>query len=172
MSRLLLISGLVAIFCIILLPVTTLAHVVESDRGIGAVLHIDPDDDPIAGEVSTFFFDIKDTAGGYRENNCRCRLVIKQDGQTLYDELFNRPGGGTYTFPTRGIYSVAAVGSPLSGNSFQPFNLEYTIRVERGEGIDVSSNRTAQRLPIVVGVIGAILFLFIFIRYKIVNNIK
>ena len=149
-----------------------MAHVVESDQSIGAVLHIDPDDDPIAGEVSTFFFDIKDKTGRFQENNCLCKLRIQQDGQTLYEELFNQPGGGTYTFPSRGIYAVSAVGEPLTDGAFDSFSLDYTIRVERGAGQNTSSGQANERIPLVIAGIGAALFLFVFIRYKIVHSIK
>lgn len=51
------ITGLLLVFA---LPQTASAHVLQTDGSIGAVLHVDPDDNPIIGEKATFFFDLKD----------------------------------------------------------------------------------------------------------------
>ncbi len=172
MSFLLKILSLVYAFSIIIFPSLVTAHVVKSDKSIGAVLHIDPDDDPIAGEKSTFFFDIKDKSGRFQESNCKCKLIVKQSDIVIYEELFNRSGGGTFSFPERGVYSVSAVGEPISGNTFTPFELSYNIRVERGVGKNTEKVNISNRIPFVLTGVIASLFLFIFIRYKIVHSIK
>lgn len=164
------IAALIVIVCI-LLPATAAAHVLEKDGTIGAVLHINPGDDPVAGEQSSFYFDFEDTSGRFSTENCSCHLVIEQDNTAIYDELFSQSSGGTYTFPARGLYSVKAVGKPLAGDSFQPFTLSYDVRVERGDGTAASSS-SSQRLPIIISATLAILFAFYVIRAKIVHKVK
>ncbi len=43
-----------------LLPSPAAAHILASDQVIGAVLHIDPNDNPIVNKVSGFFLEFKD----------------------------------------------------------------------------------------------------------------
>src|SRR5438045_57931 len=63
------------------------AHVLKTDGNIGAVLHIDPDDDPIAGSQASFFFEFKDIQGKFQSQNCDCTFSIAEDGK----EIFSQP---------------------------------------------------------------------------------
>lgn len=117
------------------------AHVLESDGTIGAVIHISPDDDPIAGKESGFFFEFKDKENKFTPENCRCTFTILQAGKEIYSQpLFQ---GNTnpsldnasvlYTFPEKNIYTVRVTGEPTTQNAFEPFTLSYDIRVSREE---------------------------------------
>lgn len=46
---------------VLILPASVSAHVLITDKNnqIGSVLHITPDDDPIAGQPSALYFDIE-----------------------------------------------------------------------------------------------------------------
>ncbi|HSX34897.1 MAG TPA: hypothetical protein VLF62_04605 [Candidatus Saccharimonadales bacterium] len=86
---------------------TASAHVVlhsTSSNKAGAVLHISPDDDPVAGQPSQLFFDLKDAtphnatlvvsgAGGYETSE-----PVFVNGATI---------SATYTFPAQGTYHLA-----------------------------------------------------------------
>ncbi len=105
------------------------AHILQTDKNIGAVLHIDPDDDPIVGEQSSFFFSIKDKQNKFSFANCSCTVTVKETGKiinqtTISDQTF------LYTFPKKDVFQVILTGQPTN-NSFQPFSLTYDIRVER-----------------------------------------
>src|SRR5690349_14295700 len=96
------------------------AHVLKTDGSIGAVVHIDPDDDPIAVEVSTLFFEIKDTQNKFSPQNCNCRVDILEGGKVIYsDALFQQNSSNNiaspvfqYTFPQKDVYQVKVVGTP------------------------------------------------------------
>jgi hypothetical protein len=123
------------------------AHVLKVDGSIGAVLHVDPDDDPVVNQATGFYFDIKDTSDKFDPKQCDCRLVIKENGQEIFNKnilVQIKDDGfgalGAFTFPERAIYEVALIGTPKTPEAFQVFNLSYDIRVSR---VDASRKPTA-----------------------------
>ncbi len=114
------------------------AHVLKTDGSIGAVLHISPEDDPVAGEDSSFFFDFKDKNGKFDPANCDCIGAILQNDKEIFSQpLFqNNPNPSlddasfSYAFSGKGIYTVQVAGKPIS-DGFEPFILSWDIRVER-----------------------------------------
>lgn len=115
------------------------AHMLKTDGDIGAVIHVDPDDNPIAGEQSQLYFDVKDKTGKLSPKNCECTVHILQGDRTLTSIPLYRDSSqvnrehavATYVFKTRGIYTILLEGKPQHENDFQPFVLSYDIRVER-----------------------------------------
>jgi hypothetical protein len=106
------------------------AHFLQISGSIGAVLHIDPDDDPIAGQVSAFYFEFKDESKKFVVQDCNCSIIIT-DLTTKEKTAIPQKDIGyiqtttlifKYTFPKKGIYRVEVVG---------PFTLSYDIRVDR-----------------------------------------
>lgn len=122
-------------FYFLLLPSAALAHVVKSDGTIGAILHVDPGDDPVAGEPSTLFLEFKDTAGKLNLSNCDCRIVIKAGDKEILNQSFEGAensllsGVIPVTFPEKNIYTMIVTGTANLANEFSPFKLEYDIRV-------------------------------------------
>lgn len=128
---------LLLLLSILLLPAVTSAHFLKTDGSIGAIIHITPDDDPVAGEVSALFFDIKDREDKFRVEDCDCELQIFQNGTSLFSESLLTNGddvSASYTFPNTGVYEVKLSGAPINSQGFQSFNLSWDIRVDRGAG--------------------------------------
>lgn len=121
-----------------LAPQTVLAHVLKSDGSVGAVVHISPDDDPVAGEQSSFYFEFKDKEGKFDPQKCFCSVSILQSDKEIFTQsLFtdnNDPSlknaSFSFTFPERNIYQIKISGKPQNGE-FSPFELRYDIRVEK-----------------------------------------
>lgn len=106
------------------------AHVLKTDGNIGAVVHINPEDDPIAGEKTTIYFDVKDKEGKFSSENCLCIFKVSTKGQDIYMQTIT----GTvaeYTFPARDMYTLELKGTPKYEGVFTPFTLTYDVRVER-----------------------------------------
>ncbi len=128
--------------------ITVSAHVLESSGSIGAVLHIDPEDDPIAGQPAGFFFDFKDKQNKFKPEKCDCTFVVLENGQQIYSQpLFQGNASPSltsasvfYTFPKKDVYQVQVKGKPLKPNDFEPFTLKFDIRVAREGGQLSSSN--------------------------------
>ena len=115
------------------------AHVLLIDGSIGAVLHIDPEDDPIAGQQSAFFFEFKDKQGKFKPEQCDCTFsILRHDSVIFSQSLFQNNTNPSlqdasifFTFPQRDVYQVKVTGTPTTPQAFQPFTLIYDVRVSR-----------------------------------------
>jgi hypothetical protein len=121
------------------------AHVLKVDGAIGATLHVDPADNPVAGSPASFYFEIKDREGKFSPLQCTCTVDIKtQAGQVLHTEkLFTESSSAglstpllNYTFVSGGVYRVTLSGSPQSAGTFQSFSVSYDVRVENAGAMD------------------------------------
>lgn len=129
---------LIVVFSIsffILKPV--MAHETQTDGPIGAILHVDPDDSPVAREPSTLFFEFTDMEEKLKLDNCKCEIVINRNNEEIFRQKFGAAQGtkGTsgvieLTFPESDIYKVVVTGIPKEPDLFKPFSLKYSLRVE------------------------------------------
>lgn len=128
------------------------SHTLERNDSIGAVLHINPDDDPVAGENTSIFFDVKDQSGKFAASKCVCSFSVNENGRQIEDKQIN---GTTaeYSFPRRAVYIISINGQPRQTGDFQPFTLSYTVRVDKG------ANATTNQRPLVPTIIFAIVAL-------------
>jgi hypothetical protein len=149
------------------------AHVLLTDKSIGAVVHINPDDDPIAGQSSDFFFEFKDKDNRFDPRACDCKYQIKQGDKIISQgDLFS--GGNdpslenasfNVIFPEVGIYSLTLTGNPINPGQFSNFVLTDSIRVERSSTVNSSTSTqstnffTDHWIHFVVFGIGLVIFL-------------
>lgn len=176
-KRILLVLLLITAYCSLLtFPVS--AHVLETDGSIGAVIHIDPEDDPIVGEQASFFFEFKDKEGKFNGTNCDCVAVISKNGQELFrgsiygntDQPSLENSSLFFTFPERGVYSLEIIGKPLTPGAFQEFHLKDELRVERLPGAQPAEEKSGNffidhKLHLVVFGVGLAIFL-VMLFYK------
>ena len=167
-------------FDFLFLPSESYAHVLQTDKNIGAVLHMDPEDDPIAGEPSSLFFEIKDKEGKFSPAACNCRFTVTENGTKIFTQSLSSdtttPGDGLsviYTFPKKDIYEIQIAGTPTKPNEFQPFSLSYTVRVERINRANITDTSNTFSLHwihfLLIGG-GFILFLILLVRQKMQEN--
>ena len=115
------------------------AHVLLTDKNIGLVLHIDPEDDPVVGEPASFFFEFKDKSGQFDPKQCDCQMIISKDGQEIYKtNIYSgvaQPdfdnAAGFYTFLEKGIYQIQVSGQSSNPDQFENFFLSEEIRIDR-----------------------------------------
>lgn len=161
------------------------AHVLQSNGTIGAVMHVTPEDDPIVGELTDFYFEFKDTTGKFNPEQCDCVISVKKSGEEIYSQpLFSentnpslQNASISYRFPEKNVYSVSIIGEPLKAGTFQPFTLTYDLRVERESILPNadSSNGTPgifqlHILHILIGIALIGLILFLLMRSKKKNH--
>lgn len=105
------------------------AHTLIADdsKTKGAILHLTPDDDPIAGQPSTLFFDVQNTA---TDTDAVVTLTVKKDGEQaeVQAKLDGSLATFDYTFPSQGVYSL--VFSVPSSDRTYTFTVDW--RVSRG----------------------------------------
>jgi len=148
-------------------------HVVLTDGTIGVTMHIDPDDAPVAGKPSHFYFWFKDTTGHLDPARCKGTFSVALDGWMMTSQpLFASKDSGLVslhevTFAKPGVYTVRVNGYPVGTVTFQPFLLQFSVRVEAGDTAEVGGTFAAKNwvlahAPVLVGgvlVAGLILWL-------------
>ena len=116
------------------------AHVYETDNGVSAILHIKPDDRPIAGKQVPINFLLSNDVGGFSLNRYNVQLNLIQDGAVKFTAPIKplffgsaTEGETMATFPSIGVYTVQVVGKPTE-TTVPPFTLNFTVRVADAVG--------------------------------------
>ena len=110
---------------------TTQAHVLITDQTgeRGAILHIVPDDDPIAGKTATLFFD---TQHNLLDATSTATVSIHQEGSDQATQLATKIDGplitANFVFPRQGVYQLRYTIHSSAGSLV----FEHTARVSRG----------------------------------------
>jgi hypothetical protein len=130
-KRLRLLAALLLV-AILLLPAQALAHVAIKDRasGTGAILHLNPDDDPIAGEQATLFFDIRDDS--ITPESSRATLTITNEQRIATPVPVTMRGSSVaarHIFPRQGIYHIRL---HITQENRSKHTFLYSQRVGRG----------------------------------------
>lgn len=167
------------IFFSVLYPTQTKAHVLKTNNSIGAVLHIAPDDDPVAGDESNFFIEFKDKEDKFTPQTCECTVKIFKKGEEIFSQpLFQNainPSSNeavfSFTFPDKDIYTLKVQGTPIN-SSFTPFTLSYDIRVSREieQAIETSSENTTWTRTHIIHAIGVFIITGIVLLAIIKNH--
>ena len=85
------------------------AHMFIKDpiAGAGAVLHITPDDDPVAGEQSGFLFDIKHTSPVGQDSSANLAITDEQNNTITVPTVIKEGAASVkYTFAKQGLYKL------------------------------------------------------------------
>jgi hypothetical protein len=104
-----------------------------AENGIEAAIHITPDDQPVALQLSKISLDVIDAQKLFSFENCECILTIKNDTTTIAELPLIGTGTSietSYIFSDEGSYAVVFSGMPKQGSNFESFTLpyEYTVR--------------------------------------------
>ncbi len=113
---------------------TVQAHVLlsDSEEKVGSILHITPDDDPIAGEPSNLFFDIQDKQVTEKTYSFTLKIIAEDDTQALAPIAVSGSNvSANYTFPRQGTYSIILSAEPIDGRG-RTLYFEQAQRVSRG----------------------------------------
>ncbi|MEA5626067.1 hypothetical protein [Nostoc sp. UHCC 0251] len=134
----------------LVIPITNLypafAHKVEISGDVGGTLHIEPNDNPRAGETSQAWFALTRRGGRVIPlSQCNCRLAVyaqpyaageppllEPQLEPVAAERYQGIPGTDITFPKPGIYELQLNGKPISGARFKPFNFKFEVTVAGG----------------------------------------
>lgn len=122
-----------------LIAIPAFAHDLEKDKNVGALFHIEPDDQPKAGVPVEGWFEIRKKGGNsVKAQDCSCSVRIysgKPKPTTKPISEYTLSGGervaAKLMFPSPGPYTVRLVGSPKKGGkvAFSPFQINWPVRV-------------------------------------------
>lgn len=136
-----LLAGLI----VVLMPQSASAHVLLIDRqaNIAAVLHVNPDDDPVAGQPSQLFFDVQDNDSQVRVPYSAYELAVTNEADATVVVRMQSNGStvsADYTFPSQGLYRLS-LRSASTYNGPQKVSLDTSLRISRGEGLFKAEER-------------------------------
>ncbi len=147
------------------------AHKVEVAGDVGGTLHIEPNDNPRAGESSQAWFALTRRGGRVIPlSQCNCQLAVYAEPYAAGEppllepqlkpvaaERYQGIPGAEVVFPKPGIYQLQLNGKPVSGARFKPFEFKFEVTVAGGSTQnsqnqrDVNGNLAkdeSQQLPI------------------------
>ncbi len=131
------------------LPFSATAHVTKADGPMKVMVHMDPDDEPIAGQATALHLLFKHSDGLFELENCTCTAQIvpykdladvAENADKVVLEPSMRESSGsrvysfTHTFPTKGMYAIIVEGTPKD-STFEPFRIVFDKRVERSSSM-------------------------------------
>ncbi|MCC5634353.1 hypothetical protein LC593_00510 [Nostoc sp. CHAB 5844] len=139
----------ILLFCVAIAITTihpVLAHKVQVAADVGATLHLEPNDNPRAGEPTQAWFALTRKGGQTIPlAQCNCQLAVYAEPHTpgepallepslqpVTAERFQGIPGNEITFPKPGIYQLQLSGKPAKGNSFKPFQVQFEVTVAAG----------------------------------------
>jgi len=161
-----------SLILICFLPKITFAHLLESEKAFGGVMHIEPYDEPIAGSQSTIIFDIKSKDEDFKLSDCVCNLQIIKDKKELAllplqipDPKSPNTGTVTYTFTTEGNYSLKLLGKPHPDED-ETFTLTYPTHVTFPKETLPTSQSSNTYLRYIGGSVLVVLLFVIIIRKR------
>ncbi|WP_199349400.1 hypothetical protein [Nostoc flagelliforme] len=147
------------------------AHKVEISGDVGGTLHIEPNDNPRAGEPSQAWFALTRRGGRVIPlSQCNCQLAVyaqpyaageppllEPELEPVAAERYQGIPGAEVVFPKPGIYELQLNGKPVSGARFKPFQFKFEVTVAGGSTQNTRNLRDAngnlgenesQQLPI------------------------
>ncbi len=131
------------------------AHKVKIAEDVGATLHIEPNDNPRAGEPAQAWFALTRKGGkAIPLSECNCQLsvfseprkpnesaLVKPNLKAVVAEKYQGIPGADITFPKPGAYQLQLIGKPANGEGFKPFEFKFEVTVAAG---------TSQPIPTVI----------------------
>jgi hypothetical protein len=110
-----------------------LAHQTAYNRGVAVTLHVNPDDEPVAGQPATIIVEkVKPPKGGkFRFSTCRCHVrVTTSSGGVVLDRAAGKRT--SITFPDAAAYRIQFSGRYRKGSRYRTFSTSFAIRADRG----------------------------------------
>ncbi len=125
----------IAMLALAAAPISATAHSLKIDGTVGAVLHLSPSDDPLAGPVTSGYLEFKSDAQAFEFSDYDISLSVSaQSGNVAHaipkedlKETSENTLAFSYAFPKKGVYQLTVAGAPQGGAP--AFELTYDIRV-------------------------------------------
>ena len=119
------------------------AHKIEIAEDVGGTLHIQPNDNPRAGEAVVAWFALTRKGGQVIPlKQCNCQLAIYTEPDSGNSAALLKPAlkpvsaeryqgipGAEIKFPKPGAYQLRLSGKPALGAKFKPFQLNFNVTV-------------------------------------------
>lgn len=119
----------IAIIIIFLFPIFVFAHTTFENANMTVLMHVSPDDNPIAKIPTNIFFYFTDSRKIFNLSDCDCLLVVSLGNQKILSEKM-QSSSATVTLPRKAVYQVEIFAKSKT-KKFADFLVHYDLRVER-----------------------------------------
>lgn len=116
-------------------PSASHAHEVSASDTVEALIHISPNDEPVALQISRIQIEVTDTSKHFDFANCDCTLTVTKENTAIAE--LPLVGTGTtldtsYTFADEGEYHLLLSGrhKATASKTFNNFDLSYNYSVK------------------------------------------
>lgn len=111
------------------------AHELKEDHGVDVVLHIEPDDNPVAGQAVRLELQFGSIEGSFSVHDYKLRLAAEDAGQSaksvditpINAEALSQ-GTAPITFDRAAVYDLVVTGTPLVPGA-PAFKVDFLTRV-------------------------------------------
>lgn len=125
------------------------AHTVKVAEDVGGTLHIEPNDNPKAGESSETWIALTRKGGKIVPlKDCNCKIevylkprttvsvpLLKPALKPIYTSQYQGIPGADIVFPKPGNYEIQISGTPKTKTNFKQFTLTFPITVAAGKTV-------------------------------------
>lgn len=105
------------------------AHQTTTNAGVSVTLHVNPNDEPVAGaQTPIHIVRIRTPKGGkFSYRTCGCRLLVQDSSGAT---IFNGPMGkrATVVFPREAAYRLTYSGAYRKGSRTRRFRTTFSVR--------------------------------------------
>jgi hypothetical protein len=122
------------------------AHEVEVSGDVGGLLHVEPNDNPMAGKPTQIWIALTKRGGDIVPlEQCDCEMEVRMKPirfsaisfvfptlKSISAERYQGVPGAEVIFPRIGRYQVQLRGKPKAGANFSPFVLNFEVTVATG----------------------------------------
>lgn len=122
------------------------AHTSDTSESVSVLMHVEPDDRPLAEQSTILHFQIEDTSHKFSIKNCNCTVTISSNGKKLgvktVSELTDQKSVysaySKVTFDRAGSYRIIFEAKPKNSGTFSTFTTNFELKV--GEKIPTPDN--------------------------------
>lgn len=113
------------------------AHQIASNNGVSVQVHVNPNDEPIAGAPTTIWVvRVKNVKGKgtFSWATCRCQLKVFDSSGTVVQSGPAKAAQTAVTFPEAKAYGITFSGRIKRNGIWKTFKVSYAIRAAAPEG--------------------------------------
>jgi hypothetical protein len=137
MLRKTLILALIGAASVMLVVAPASAHQIASNNGVSVQVHVNPNDEPIAGTPTTIWVvRVKNVKGKgvFSWATCRCQLKVFDSSGTVVQSGAAKAAQTAITFPEAKAYGITFSGRIKRNGAWRTFKVSYAIRAGAPEG--------------------------------------
>ena len=137
MLRRTLLLALIGAASVMLVVAPAGAHQIASNNGVSVQVHVNPNDEPIAGAPTTIWVvRVKNVKGKgvFSWATCRCQLKIFDSSGTVVQSGPAKAAQTAVTFPEAKAYGITFSGRIKRNGVWKTFKVSYAIRAGSPEG--------------------------------------